>query len=73
MKNAGKKIGKEPKYAPFKPSKDDDADKTGTDKSSDHTVKRKGANKFDKPQREVNPDKTGIDTDSDKTIKKNSE
>lgn len=68
-----KKKNIEPEYSPFKPNKDDDADKTGTDKSSDHTVKRKGNNKFDKPQRETNPDKTGIDVDADKTIKKNSE
>jgi hypothetical protein len=48
---------------------DNDADKTGTDKSSDSTKKRNEANKFDKPKREANPDRTGIDTKSDKTKK----
>jgi hypothetical protein len=50
-------------------SPDCDADKTGTDKSSDSTKKRNETNKFDKPKREVNPDRTGIDVNSDKTKK----
>ncbi len=50
-------------------SPDCDADKTGTDKSSDSTKKRNEVNKFDKPKREANPDRTGIDIKSDRTKK----
>ena len=55
-------------------SKDNDADKTGTDKNSDSTQiikidKDTAGGKFDKPKRETDPDRTGIDTESDKTKK----
>lgn len=55
-------------------SKDNDADKTGTDKDSDSTDivnTESEASKFDKPKRERNPDRTGIDTNADKTKKEN--
>ena len=56
-------------YTPDKTEGDNDADKSGTDTSSDNTEIRKGANKFDKPRREVDPDRTGLDINSDKTKK----
>jgi hypothetical protein len=52
--------------------KDNDADRSGTDKNADCT--RTGRNdgdkepgKFDKARRETDPDRTGIDTGSDRT------
>ncbi len=52
-------------------SPDNDADKTGTDVSSDSTEERNDTHRFDKPKREVHPDRTGIDVNSDKTKRSN--
>ena len=48
-------------------SLDDDADKTGTDTNSDHTLHYKINQRFDKPTRETNPDQTRKDTNADFT------
>jgi len=66
-KNKNQPPMKEPANNADHTSRDSDADKTGTDISSDSTEIRKEANEFDKPKREIDPDRTGIDIDSDKT------
>jgi hypothetical protein len=49
---------------------DSDADKTGTDKNADCTVKSKGINKFDKPKTEPNPDSTSKEINTPKPKRK---